>query len=295
MQWKINFFIQIQNDNSKLTGAILRLIERQRNGQEIDQGLVKKVVDSFVSLGLDEDDINRVHLDVYRNHFEIPFLRATEKYYKLKSVTFLAENSISGYLKKIEEWLREEEGCVERHFNAETWNPLINSCVRVLIREKLELMYEASESFFAHDKDEDLRRMHGLLTRIPDGLEPLRSKFEEYLKRAGLAAISRLVGEGGMVTAVDPKAYVDALFEVHRKGSEVVRGSFKSEAGFVARLDKACRGFVNENAATGTPGVEPPELLAKCADALLRRDKVAEEDLESALERVVRIFDWFSI
>jgi len=287
VQWKINFFIPIQN-NSKLTGAVLRLIERQRNGQETDLGLVKKVVASLVPLGLDEDDTNRVCLDVYKNHFEIPFLGATEKYYKLKSETFLAENDMSNYLKKAEEWLRGEEGRAERYLNTETRKSLISSCVHALIREHHELMYEASECFFEYGKGEDLQRMDGLLTRTPDDLEPLRDKFEEHVKRAGLAAISRLIGVGGTVTEVNPRAYVDALFEVHRKCSQEVKWYFKSEAGFVSRLDRAYRDFVNRNAVTGGPGAKSPELLAKYADALLRREnQLTKEYLESCLGRVV--------
>ncbi|KAG1734198.1 hypothetical protein EDD22DRAFT_1011609 [Suillus occidentalis] len=54
VQWKSNFFLHVQSKHTKLAGAILRLIERQRNGETINQGLVKKVVDSFVSLGLNE-------------------------------------------------------------------------------------------------------------------------------------------------------------------------------------------------------------------------------------------------
>jgi len=281
VQWKINFFVPIQGDNLKLTGAILQFIDHERNGQEIDQGLIKKVVDSFVSLGLDEDDVNRIHLDAYKKHFEVPLLGATEKYYKLKSVAFLAENSISGYLKKVEEWLREEEGRVERYLNTETRKPLISSCVRVLIREHLGSMYEASVSFFDHGKAVDLRRMYGLIARNPDDLEPLRGTFEEHVKRVGLAAISRLVGEDGAATEVDPKAYVDALFEVHRNNSGSVRWWFKSDASFVARLDKACRDFINKNAATSTPSAKSPELLSKCVDALLRRgNNMAEKYLE---------------
>ena len=290
VQWKISFFIPIQNNNTKLTGAILRLIERHRDGQGIDQELVKKAIDSLISLGLDEDDIDRVHLDVYKNHFEIPFLEATEKYYKLESGTFLAKNTISEYLEKVEEWLRAEEGRVDKYLNAETRKPFISSCVHTLVREHLDLMYEGSQSLFDQDKHEDLRRMYGLFAKNPDDLEPLRRKFWEHVKRAGLAAVSRLVGEGGAVTEVDPKTYVDALFEVHRKSSETVKRSFKNEAGFVARLNWACRDFVNKNAATGAPGAESPELLAEYVDILLRRNKVAEEDLESALDRVVCTF-----
>ena len=289
MQWKSNFFLHVQSKNQKLAGAILRLIERQRNGETIDQGLVKKVVDSFVSLGLDESDINKVSYEVYREHLETPFLDATEKYYQQESKAFLAENSVADYLKKAEERLREEEDRVERYMNTNTRKALINKCEHVLIREHSELMWENFQSLLDYDKDEDLQRMYALLARIPEGLEPLRKRFEEHVKRAGLAAVAKLVGEGQAAGDADPKLYVDALLEVHQKNSETVTRSFRGEAGFVASLDKACREFVNRNAATGTSSTKSPELLAKHADALLRKNnKMAEdEDLEGALNKVV--------
>jgi len=290
VQWRANFFLHIQNKQQKLAGAILRLIEQQRNGETIDQGLVKKDVDSFVSLGIDEGDINKASLENYKDHFESPFLNATERYYKQESETFLAENSVSDYLKKAEERLREEEDRVERYLHTGTRKLLISKCEHVLIREHAELMWENFQNLLDYDKDEDLQRMYALLSRIPEGLEPLRKKFEEHVKKAGLMAVAKLIGEGASIDALDPKAYVDALLEVHTKNSDTVNRSFKGEAGFVASLDKACREFVNRNAATGTSSTKSPELLAKHADALLRKNnKMAEEgDLEGALNRVVR-------
>ena len=295
VQWKINFFLHVQNESAKLAGAILRLIERQRDGETIDQDLVKKVVDSFISLGLDESDINKVSYEVYREHLEQPFLAATETYYRRESEAFLAENSVADYLKKAEERLREEEDRVERYMNTNTRKALISECERVLIREHADLIWENLQTLLDYSKGEDLQRMYALLSRISDGLEPLRKKFEEHVKRAGLAAVAKLVGEGqpgeGQAGGeVDPKLYVDALLEVHQKNSETVTRSFRGEAGFVASLDKACREFVNRNAATGTSSTKSPELLAKHADALLRKNnKMAEEeDLESALNKVVR-------
>ncbi|KAI0700014.1 Cullin-domain-containing protein [Cerioporus squamosus] len=265
VQWKSNFFLHVQSKHSKLAGAILRLIERQRNGETIDQGLVKKVVDSFVSLGLDESDINKVSYEVYREHLETPFLEATEKYYR---------QDVADYLKKAEERLREEEDRVERYMNTNTRKALIQKCEHVLIREHAELMWESFQGLLDYDKDEDLQRMYALLSR--------------------LAAVAKLVGEGGAAAEVDPKAYVDALLEVHQKNSETVTRSFRGEAGFVASLDKACREFVNRNAATGTSTTKSPELLAKHADALLRKNnKMAEEgDLEGALNKVMILFKY---
>jgi cullin 1 len=121
----------------------------------------------------------------------------------------------------------------------------------------------------------------------------LRKKFEEHVKKAGLAAVEKIVGEGG-ADALEPKAYVDALLEVHRKNAETVNRSFKGEAGFVASLDRACKDFVNRNAATGTSSTKSPELLAKHADALLRKNnKLSEEgDLEEALNQVMVLFKY---
>ncbi|KAF9057518.1 Cullin [Panaeolus papilionaceus] len=294
-QWKEHFFMLIQKDNTKLTSATLRLITQQRNGEVIDQGLVKKVVDSFVSLGLDIADPNKECLDVYKEQFETAFIQATEQYYKKESETFLAENSVPDYLKKAEERLREEENRIERYLHNKTRKDLISKCEHTLIREHGELMWESFQTLLDYDQDEDLQRMYSLLSRIPEGLEPLRKRFEAHVKNAGLNAISKLVGEAGAnVDSLDPKAYVDALLEVHQKNAEIVNRSFKGEAGFAASLDKACREFVNRNAATGTSSTKSPELIAKHADMLLRKNnKMAEEDdLEGALNRVMILFKY---
>lgn len=47
VQWKNVYFMHVQSKNKKLAGALLKMIEKQRNGEEIDTTLVKKVIDSF--------------------------------------------------------------------------------------------------------------------------------------------------------------------------------------------------------------------------------------------------------
>jgi cullin 1 len=282
VQWKDTFFIPIQ---TKITGAILRLIEENRNGSVIDQDLVKKVVDSYVSLGLDATDINKECLDVYKEHFELPFIDATEKYYKQETKTFLASHSLSEYLKKAEEYLQQEEDYVDRYLNAHTRQPLIRECEQVLIRERSELMEESFPGLL--DSDEDLQRMYSLLYRIPEGLEHLPKRFADHVEKIGLAAILKLVGELGSSTELlDPKVYVDALLEIQQKYSEIVTRSFRGDARFVESLDKACREFVNRNAATGQSNSKSRKLIVNYANLLLHEDNKLEK-LEQALNRVV--------
>jgi hypothetical protein len=128
----------------------------------------------------------------YKEHFA--FLSVMEAYYKHESDSFVIENSVSDYLKKAEERLKEEEDRVERYLHTTTRKLLITECEHVLVHAHAELMWENFQSLLGYDKDEDLQRMYSLLSRIPEGLEPLRRKFEEHVKRTGLAAISKLVG-----------------------------------------------------------------------------------------------------
>ena len=145
---------------------------------------MEKVVDSFVSLGLDNTDPNKECLDVYTDQFETSFIYTTEAYYRRESETFLAEKkSVPEYLKKVEERLLEEENRVERYLHTNTRKKLINKCVTVLIREHDELIWDSFQNLLDHDQDKDFQRMYSLLCRIPEGLEPLRERFEAHAKQ----------------------------------------------------------------------------------------------------------------
>ncbi|EDQ98169.1 uncharacterized protein LACBIDRAFT_242344, partial [Laccaria bicolor S238N-H82] len=297
-QWKTHFFMHIQNDNAKLAGAVLRQITRQRTGEVVDdQGLIKRVVDSFISLGLDNADPSKECLNIYKDQFETAFIAATEQYYKKESEAFLAENSVLDYLKKAEDWLREEENLVERYLHSKTRKELVSKCEAVLIREHSDLIWKSFQPLLDSDKDEDVQHMYTLVSRFQEGLELLRKKFKARVKLSGLSAIENVVSQAGAAAAnaeVDPKAYVAALLEVYHKNSETVNISFKGEAGLAASLDKACQEFVNRNAATGGSSTKSPELIAKYLDMLLRKNnKMAEEDdLEGALNHVMILFQY---
>ena len=166
VQWRNEFFPHPQRKDSKLVGSILRVIDRHRSGEEIDEGAVKEVVRSLVTLGLDEtSDVQTVLLGLYEEHFEIPFLEATDRYYKLESGGFLSNNRVFDYPKKVEEWLGEEENRVGKYLNESTKGQLICRCEQVLIKEHSELIQES----FQGVPDEDLQRMRALLARVSIG------------------------------------------------------------------------------------------------------------------------------
>lgn len=288
VQWREILFEKV---NKNVMAAVLKMVEKQRNGETIEQSQIKSVVDSFVSLGLDETDSTKSTLDVYRFHFEKPFIDATTRYYENESNQFVAENSVIEYMKKAETRLDEEKARVGLYLHQDIMKPLMKACLNVLVTGHSGLLRDEFQVLLDTDRQDDLARMYRLLARIIDGLEPLRTRFEAHVRKSGLAAVEKVAVDG---ENMEPKTYVDALLEVHTQYQKLVDDAFGGESEFVRSLDNACKEFVNRNKVCKTGSTRSPELLAKYTDALLKKSaKSAEEaDLEASLIQVMTVFKY---
>ncbi|KAM3511452.1 hypothetical protein MY11210_004879 [Beauveria gryllotalpidicola] len=289
VQWRQVLF---KNVWSKVMDAVLKLVEKQRNGETIEHGQIKQVVDSFVSLGLDEADPSKSTLDVYRFHFEKPFLEATKEFYESESKQFVAENSVVEYMKKAETRLAEEEERVVMYLHHDIAVPLKRTCNQALIADHANLLRDEFQILQDNDREEDMARMYNLLARIPNGLDPLRTKFENHVRRAGLAAVQKVQSSDG--DKLEPKVYVDALLEIHTKYQALVKNAFNDEPEFTRSLDNACREFVNRNEVCKSSSNKSPELLAKYTDVLLRKSStsIEEAELERTLAQLMTVFKY---
>ncbi|KAK8931857.1 Cullin-1 [Metarhizium anisopliae] len=289
VQWRKVLFEQV---SGKVMDAVLKLVEKQRNGETIEHNQIKQVVDSFVSLGLDEADMSRSTLDVYRYYFERPFLEATAEFYTAESKQFVAENSVVEYMKKAEVRLAEEEERVVMYLHQDIAVPLKKTCNTALIAEHSTLLREEFQVLLDNEREEDMARMYNLLSRIPDGLDPLRTKFEKHVLKAGLAAVQKVQSSEG--DKLEPKVYVDALLEVHSQYQLLVKQAFNDEPEFTRSLDNACREFVNRNEVCKDTSTKSPELLAKYTDVLLRKSStsIEEGDLERTLTQIMTVFKY---
>ncbi|CAM1511295.1 Fc.00g088080.m01.CDS01 [Cosmosporella sp. VM-42] len=289
VQWRKVLFEQV---SSKVMDAVLKLVEKQRNGETIEHSQIKQVVDSFVSLGLDEADPSKSTLDVYRYHFEKPFLAATKEFYMAESKQFVAENSIVEYMKKAETRLAEEEERVRMFLHQDIAIPLKKTCNQALIADHSALLREEFQVLLDNDREDDMARMYNLLSRIPEGLDPLRARFETHVRKAGLAAVQKVQSSEG--DKMEPKVYVDALLEIHTQYQGLVKRAFGDEPEFTRSLDNACREFVNRNEVCKAGSNKSPELLAKYTDVLLRKSStsIEEADLERTLSHIMTVFKY---
>lgn len=287
--WRDHLFSPLR---TRLTNSLLALVEAERNGEQINTALVRGVINGYVNLGLNKEKPKETTLQVYKENFEDEFLAATEGYYNSESSQFIAVNSVADYMKKVETRLGEEVRRVQQYLHPSTETELINKCEKVLIEKHVETIWNEFQHLLEDDKIDDLTRMYTLLSRIPRGLEPLRTTLEKHVQNVGLQAVQTI----GTAALNDPKLYVETLLRVFKKYNDLVSGAFRSDSGFVASLDKACRKFINDNIVTtvAKSSSKSPELLARFTDLLLKRSaKNPEEgEMEQLLNDVMVVFKY---
>ena len=298
--WRDHLFKELE---TQVTKAVLALIEKDRDGEAINSGLVRGVVNCYVELGLNDDDtVNPAvggareakggRLFVYREYFEEKFLKDTEAYYLKESTAYIKDYNITEYMNKAEQRLNEELKRVQVYLHEETREPLTKACENVLIQKHMDIFHQEFVTLLQNDKLEDLRRLYNLVSRIVEGLDSLKRLLENHITTQGTQSI-----EACLETASsDPKVYVTTILSTHDKYSTLVQEAFSGEAGFVAALDKACGKFINKNAVTEqvASSTKSPELLARFCDILLKKSSKTEEEaeLEETLNKVMIVFKY---
>lgn len=241
-------------------------------------------------LVLDELDSSKSTLDVYKEYFERPFIKATAQYYDDESKQFLAENSIVEYMKKAESRLNEEKDRVPLYLRDETMSPLMRTCEQSLILNHSQTLRDEFKNLLDHDNQEDLSRMYRLFALIPEDLDTLRNRFETYVHEAGRKAVVEI-----LASARDHlEEYVKILQKTITQYSNLVKKAFNDTPEFTDALNKACKKFVNDNKMCERESSKSAAFLAQYANAVLCKtgNSAQESEVKNSLAQIMIVFEY---
>lgn len=279
---------------SKMSAAVLKLIEKERNGETVNTRLISTALNSYIEMEINYFDpySHEPNLNFYKEAFEKEFLSDTEVFYSTESASIIRKNPVSEFMKKIEVWFHEEQKRAQLYLHKSTLDALVKILENVVIEKYIETFHSEFKNLLAYSKMDDLKRMFQLLSCVSGGLEQLKVQFEDYICQQGLRAIEKY----NEADTADPRAYINAILDIHQRYNAIVIAAFENEAGFSTALDKACKKFINKNAITESSGSssKSAELLAKYCDLLLKKKPSDAEEMEIVdnLNQVMIIFKY---
>ncbi|EPY52785.1 Cullin 1 [Schizosaccharomyces cryophilus OY26] len=289
VSWYHHVFAYICDD---ILTSLLYVFNRKRSHEPVDMKDVKVCVDSITSLSFDKADMSKANLNSYKAFFESRFISSSREYYATESSQYISTHSITDYLGKAESRLSEEEELVHLYLHESTLKPLLEAVEDELITKHSEVLHNDFSRMLDENCHDDIVRMYRLMSRTPNGLQPLRKSFEDFVKRSGFLAVARIAPEGDKVSEVDPKDYLESLLSTYLSSKRLVEDAFQGDADFTKSLDTSCREIINRNVVCQPSSSRSPELLAKYSDSVLRKNSKAAEvdDIENILSSIIIIF-----
>ncbi|CAA7048117.1 unnamed protein product [Microthlaspi erraticum] len=91
------------NLQRKVKEAVITLVDKERDGEDIDRELVKSVVEFYVEIGMGK-------MERYEQDFERFLLQGASSYFSRKASRWIEEDSYNDYIVKSEECLEKEKG-----------------------------------------------------------------------------------------------------------------------------------------------------------------------------------------
>ncbi|KAL7080942.1 hypothetical protein ACP275_14G009800 [Erythranthe tilingii] len=102
----------------KVRDAVISLINREREGEQIDRVLLKNVLDFFVEIGMGK-------MDYYENDFEEAMINDAAAYYSRKASIWVLDSSCYNYMLKAHECFRQEKDRASCYLHPSTETKLL--------------------------------------------------------------------------------------------------------------------------------------------------------------------------
>jgi cullin 1 len=311
----LRLFKTIVYDGSRtdLMTTMLAVINRERSGEDVDDGLLKTTTQVFEAMGTTQSHtqlknleaalkIEAPDLSVYTNDFEDFLLTNSQEYYAHRSQEWLESDGTPQFLEKAEAALNSETSRVARYLNRTSEGKILAVVEQEILQRHQTALLEKEGSgcmwLLCNDRLTDLERMFRLFKRIDGGLVPMAKFFKEHVVNQGKEIVST---RKALVEALkeekppkkenpaDPE-FVEALLALHEKYMSIVDNQFGQEHLFQKALKDAFIVFMNQDA---SPKVSNTEMVSTYCDRILKGGKkLSDIEIEAYLCNLLQLFNY---
>jgi cullin 3 len=279
-----------------LRQILLDMVQKERRGELTDRGSIKNACQMLMTLGLDSRQ-------VYYEDFEEPFLAQSAEFYRCESQRFLAENSSSVYIRKVDERIKEEIERANHYLDKSTEQRIVKVLEDELISAHMKTIVEMENSgvyhMLKHDKHEDLSYMYKLFHRVPNGLQSVADCMSLYLREQGRnlvsldhennastsTAVATANGQNSEDFGKTPITFIQSLLDLKERFDYFLHVSFNDDKLFKQKINSDFEYFINLNQRT-------PEYLSLFIDDKLKKGVkgLSEQEIDHVLDKSMVLF-----
>lgn len=225
------------------------------------------------------EDSQRLHL--YLQVFENGYVERAEKFYRHEGQRALdsrAHTDINSFLKMIMDRLDDEEKRTTRLLHQRSKERVRNVVEEQLIGTHKHFLREEAHRMIRESDEDGLRLVTNLLSRITDGLSPVRDFLCSYIRNRGIRIIKEHIES--VADKEDIRYYpalIDKLISLYITQTSMVKRCFRDQVETMNFVEKGMRNIVNHPQSH----FSMPILLAHYLDRFMRtssaRDTVLVE------------------
>ena len=166
----------------KLKNALLELVYKEREGELVDNSLIKEANAMFVEIGIGSRG-------VYERLFETVFLQATREYYRKESQLCIEQQSCSAFIEQASRRLAQEGQLAENCLDISTHRPLMDIIIEEYIKRHAALLIGMEGSglqwLVNNHKLIEISKMFELFHKDKSTFDLLKNNLTKLIKQEG--------------------------------------------------------------------------------------------------------------
>lgn len=275
--------------------AMLEAIDRDRSGYDIDQGVVRLLVEMLCTVGdsqpriVKQKGVGGDRLEwhsgskgCYKSDFETPLLAATTAWYKTKVAGWIAEYSCPRFLDEVTRRLEDEERRVHQYLDRSSHSDLVSVAQHELILSTAKTLVEMEsgcQAMFQGGRQSELALMYRLFKREPTVLPHITDTMQPYIE----GRCSKVVEDQQKID--NPTEYVEQVLELKREFDDMVATCFENDSSFQKARNKGMEAVLNKDTRCA-------KYLALFCDFQLKKGLKgkSEDETTSLVNQIVSLF-----